>query len=258
MNIYDSAEKINTTFDPAFIPEEQLQTQWSELIQIKKAIHDLYLRKHKKLSILDIGVGTGRILKHLSRIPETWNCINSYTGIDNNHNCLSLARQNINEWNLGHKVSLQHMPAGDIQRLEKKFDIIMTTWFTPGNFYPADFDFAGYDPRKKRLSLKKNPAFTSLWRSARKMLKKNGMVILGSCYHQNEATRKKQEHFYKQCGMTVITDAGDTFTATREGFWSQRFTPGLLKKYLKGAGYSKIKKIDLDEYDFAFQAQLFI
>ncbi len=258
MNIYDSEEKINTTFDPAFIPEEQLQTQWSELIQIKKAIHDLYLRKNKKISILDIGVGTGRILKHLSGIPEIWNCIDSYTGIDNNHHCLSLARQNITEWRLEDKVSLHNMQAKDIGQLGKKFDIIMTTWFTPGNFYPPGFDFAGYNSREERLSLKKNPAFTSLWRSARKILKRNGMVILGSCYHQNDATRIKQENFYNHCGMTVITDEVDTFTATREGFWSQRFTPGLLKKYLKDAGYSKIKKIDLDEYDFAFQAQLFI
>ncbi len=258
MNIYDSEEKISSTFNPAFIPEEQLQTQWSELIQIKKAIVELYQRKNKKLDILDIGVGTGRILKHLSGIPEVWNCIDSYTGIDNNHNCLTIARQNVNEWNLDHKVSLQHMQAGDIQRLEKKFDIIMTTWFTPGNFYPADFDFAGYDPGEKRLSLKKNRAFTSLWKSARKMLKKNGMVILGSCYHQNDATRIKQENFYKQCGMTVITDSGDGFTATREGFWSQRFTLRQLKKYLKDVGFSRIKKINLDEYGFAFQVRLFI
>jgi SAM-dependent methyltransferase len=256
MNIYDSKEKINITFNPGFIPEEQLQTQWSELIQIKKAIWDQYRQKKKPLAILDIGVGTGRIIKHLSGIPEIWNCIRSYTGIDNNENCLAIAQQNVKEWQLN-KVSIIPLQAKDIRTLGKKFDIIMTTWFTPCNFYPENFDFSTYDPALKRLSLKHNPAFTALWTSARKMLKKSGLVILGSCYHQNANTRIKQENFYKQCEMTVITDAKDSFTATKEGFWSQRFTPGQIKKYLQGAGFKKIKKIDLDDYSFAFQVHLF-
>lgn len=256
MNIYDSQEKILTTFDPDFIPEEQLQTQWGELIQIKKAIYYLYQQKKKRLSILDIGVGTGRIIKHLAGIPEIWNCVESYTGIDNNEHCLSIAQQNVKEWKLDNKVLILQLQAKDIRTLGKKFDIIMTTWFTPGNFYPEHFDFSTYDPATKRFSLKNNPAFTALWTNARKMLKKKGMVILGSCYHQNHATRIKQEYFYKRCEMTVITDAKDTFTATKEGFWSQRFTRGQIKKYLKHAGFKKIRMIDLDTYSFAFQVQL--
>lgn len=255
MNIYDSEEKINTTFNPAFIPEEQLQTQWSELIQLKKAIYKLYQHKKKKLSVLDIGVGTGRIIRHLSGIPEIWNCIESYTGIDNNSNCLSLARQNINEWKVADKVSILQLEAKDIKTLEGKFDIIMTTWFTPGNFYPEDFDFSAYDPSNKKLSLTHNPAFTHVWSAARKMLKKKGIVILGSCYHQNRAARIKQENFYKLCGMTLITGAEDSFTATREGFWSQRFTAGQIRRYLTDAGFKKISLIDLDDYSFAFQVQ---
>ena len=256
MNIYDSKEKIKESFSPDLIPEEQLQTQWSELIQIKKAIYNLHHQKKKKLSILDIGVGTGRIIKHLALIPEIWNCIETYTGIDNNDNCLAIAKQNINEWNLADKVSVIRLEAKDILCLQKKYDIIMTTWFTPGNFYPADFDFNSYNPAQKRLSLKTNPAFTRVWSHAGQMLKKNGMIILGSCYYQNDATRIKQENFYRQLGMTVITNEKDLFTATREGFWSQRFTPDQIKKYLENAGFKKIKKINLDNYYFAFQVQL--
>ena len=256
MNVYDSAEKINESFSPDFIPEEQLQTQWSELLQIKKAIYKLYKQKKRKITILDIGVGTGRIMKHLSGITEIWNCIDSYTGIDNNDNCLALAKENINKWNLADKVSVIRLEAKDILSLGKKYDIIMTTWFTPGNFYPADFDFNTYNPSQKRLSLKTNPAFTQVWSHAVQMLKKNGMVILGSCYEQNDATRIKQENFYKQMGMTVITDDKDLFTATREGFWSQRLTLNQIKKYLNNDGFTKMKKINLDNYSFAFQVQL--
>ncbi len=256
MNIYDSTEKINTTFSPDFIPEEQLQTQWSELLEIKKAIHKLYKKKKKKLSILDIGVGTGRIIKHLSSIPETWNCINSYTGIDNNDNCLALAQENIKAWHLEEKVFIIKLEAKEIASLKKKYDIIMTTWFTPGNFYPEGFNFAAYNPLNKRLSLKTNAAFTQVWNAASGMLKKNGMVILGSCYHKNNATRIKQENFYRQCGMTLITNDKDDFTATKEGFWSQRFTIKQIKKYLMHAGYRSIKQVNLDTYSFAFQAHL--
>ena len=119
MNIYDSEEKISSTFSPDFIPEEQLQTQWSELIQIEKAIYKLHKLKKKRISILDIGVGTGKIIKHLSGIPEVWNCIEHYTGIDNNDNCLSLAQQNINEWKLTDKVSIIRLEAKDIGNLKK-------------------------------------------------------------------------------------------------------------------------------------------
>lgn len=256
MNVYDSTEKINESFSPDFIPEEQLQTQWSELLQIKKAIYKFHQQKKKKIAILDIGVGTGRIIKHLSGIKEIWNCIDSYTGIDNNDNCLALAKENINKWNLADKVSVIRLEAKDILSLGKKYDIIMTTWFTPGNFYPANFNFASYNPVANRLSLKTNPAFTMVWSHAAQLLKKNGMAILGSCYKQNDATRVKQETFYKQMGMTVITDDKDLFTATREGFWSQRLTLNQIKKYLNNAGFTKIKKIKLDNYSFAFQVQL--
>jgi SAM-dependent methyltransferase len=256
MNIYDSKEKINASFSPDFIPEEQLQTQWSELLEIKKAIHNLYKKKKKKLAILDIGVGTGRIIKHLSSIPEIWDCIEYYAGIDNNDNCIALARENMAAWQLEQKVSILKLAAKDIDKLQKKYDLIMTTWFTPGNFYPEDFDFAAYNPEKKRLALKTNPAFTQVWAKAYKMLKKRGIVILGSCYYNNNPTRLKQENFYEQLGMTLITNPEESFTATKEGFWSQRFTLSILRRYLKNTGFRSICEIPLDTYQFAFQAHL--
>jgi SAM-dependent methyltransferase len=256
MNIYDSKKKINTSFSPNFIPEEQLQTQWAELLQIKKAIYSLYQLKKKKITILDIGVGTGRIIKHLSLIPEIWSCIENYTGIDNNENCLNIAKKNITDWKLSATVTLINLQANNINTLKSKYDIIMTTWFTPGNFYPTNFNFFSYNPLQQRLSLVENAAFTKVWTTAYKMLNKNGMIILGSCYCQNNATRLKQEKFYTQCKMTIITDEKDSFTATKEGFWSQRLTLPQIKNYFKNVPFKSIKKIDLDVYNFAFQIQL--
>jgi hypothetical protein len=68
---------------------------------------------------------------------------------------LSIAGQNVKDWKLNNKVTLKLLEAKDIRTLDKKFDIIMTTWFTPGNFYPVNFNFSSYDPGDKKVFIKK-------------------------------------------------------------------------------------------------------
>jgi hypothetical protein len=57
-------------------------------------------------------------------------------------------------------------------------------------------------------------------------------------------------------GMNIITDAHDSFTATREGFWSQRFTKEKLYNYLSFASSSRISFTPLDTYDYAMQVRI--
>ena len=57
-------------------------------------------------------------------------------------------------------------------------------------------------------------------------------------------------------GMTVITDAQDTFTATREKIWSQRFTREKLEHYLSFVHPRNIICTPLDTYDFAMQVRI--
>jgi hypothetical protein len=57
-------------------------------------------------------------------------------------------------------------------------------------------------------------------------------------------------------GMHVITSAQDSFCATEERFWSQRFTEEKLYRYLPFVPTEKITFIPLDTYDFAMQVQI--
>jgi hypothetical protein len=80
--------------------------------------------------------------------------------------------------------------------------------------------------------------------------------VIGACYLDNDSTRQKQEESYNKMGMTVITDAQDTFTATKEGFWSQRFTKEKLYNYLHFAAPEKIIITPLDTYNYAMQVRI--
>ena len=88
MGIYDTENSVEKTFDEELIPEVHLQTQWSEFIELKKVIHELSALKGKPISILDIGVGNSRVVKHLCGIKEIWERVKSYHGIDNAEACL--------------------------------------------------------------------------------------------------------------------------------------------------------------------------
>src|SRR5262249_25148652 len=143
--------------------------------------------------------------------------------------------------NIGNKVSVNFLQADEINSLSKRYDLVITTWFTPGNFFPDDFPFEDYTPSRKRLDLSKNEKFEKVFSSAYQSLNENGEIVLGSCYIDNDNTRKKQEAFYRKIGMTIITDEKDEFTATRERFWSQRFTK---QKMLNYFSYVAPEKID--------------
>lgn len=59
-----------------------------------------------------------------------------------------------------------------------------------------------------------------------------GEIVISACYIDNNRTRLKQEDSYRKMGMTIITNEKDSFTATKEKFWSQRFTREKLLNYL--------------------------
>jgi hypothetical protein len=133
---------------------------------------------------------------------------------------------------------------------------VITTWFTAGNFYPDDFDFETYQDSGQRLDLKCNKIFTAIFSNAYHLLHDGGEVLIGACYKDNDDTRKKQEVSYKKMGMTIITDTTDSFTATNERFWSQRFTKEKLISYLPFVKPGKISFTNLDTYEYAMQVRI--
>lgn len=256
MAMYDNENTLKTSFDLNYISEYLIQTQWAEFIELKKAITEIFENKKAPIAILDIGIGNARVAKHLSGIKEIWDKISVYDGTDNAMACVDISNNTIKELGIQAKVNSYFYDATDLDKWKRKYDLIITTWFTPGNFYPDDFPFGAYPGLGKRLDLTTNKKFTRIFKNAYNLLIPGGEIIIGSCYLDNDATRLKQEASYHKMGMTVITDEQDSFTATKEGFWSQRFTKEKLYSYLDFIPKEDFKFIPLDTYDYAMQVRI--
>lgn len=146
------------------------------------------------------------------------------------------------------------LDAQKIDTLEEKYDLIISTWFTVGNFYPEDFVFEGYEPGTYDLS--KNEKFSDIFRQAYDRLNSGGEIVIGSMYIDNDSTRKKQESAYRDFGWEVITDERDSFTATKGGWWSQRFTEEQVYNYLDFVPRENITFVPLDNYDYAMMVRI--
>ena len=151
------------------------------------------------------------------------------------------------------KANVQLLDAVKLKNLKKKYDLIISTWFTAGNFYPFAFDFKKF---KHGYDMSKNDKFTMIFKQAYEMLNPNGEIIIGSMYVDNDETRKKQEDSYKYWGWKVITNEKDCFTATKDGWWSQRFTKQRVFDYLNFIPKEKISFIPLDIYDYAMLVRI--
>jgi len=256
MNMYDNENTVQKSFDDHYLSEDLLQAQWAEFTELKKVISEVYIKKGRQLTLLDIGIGSARIARHLSAIPEMWQMIENYEGTDNAEACIKLAQATAEELHIEDKLKVHLLDAVHLNQLTKKYDLIICTWFTPGNFYPDDFPFNGYNDSYKRLDLSKNEKFTAIFSNAYSLLETNGEIVLGACYIDNDNTRKKQELSYQKMGMQIITNASDSFTATKEQFWSQRFTKEKIKAYLPFVKSENILFTSLDPYDYAMQIRI--
>lgn len=256
MEMYDNKGIFEKSWDKNYLSEELIQAQWAEFVELKKVIAELYQKKTTPLSILDIGIGNARIAKHLSGIPEMWDMVASYVGTDNAEACVLLSRQTAKELKIDDKVTVYLEDAINLDKWKKKYDLIIITWFTAGNFYPNNFNFESYNPSKKRFDLSRNEKFETIFSNLYQLLNTAGEIVIGACYIDNDRTRLKQEHSYNKMGMTIITDAEDSFTATKENFWSQRFTEEKMRHYLSFVEPAKISFTALDTYDYAMQLRI--
>ena len=256
MEMYDDKNTFEKSFKNDDLPEEQIQARWAELIELKKVIHAQSALQQKPISILDLGIGDARVARHLSGIPEIWDMIENYDGLDNAQACVDLSNKNIAALHIDDKAHAYLHDATQLDTWNKKYHLIITTWFTPGNFYPDDFPFDTYKEKNERLDLARNEKFEKVFLNAYQMLYTGGEIVLGSCYIDKDENRKKQESFYERLGMHLITDAGDSFTATKERFWSQRFTREKLENYFHFVLADKIIITPLDTYNFAVQVRI--
>jgi SAM-dependent methyltransferase len=256
MAMYDHENTVKASFDLNYVSEYLLQAQWSEFIELKKTIWEIADRNQRPVSILDIGIGNARIAKHLSGIKDMWNKVTLYDGTDNAMACVDISNEVIRQLGIEDKVTAHFIDATDLDKWEKKYDMVITTWFTAGNFYPDDFPFDSYKDAGKRLDLSANKKFTTIFTNAYNLLNPGGEIVIGACYKDNNATRLKQEESYHKMGMTLITDEKDSFTATKEEFWSQRFTKEKMFSYLPLIPKENFIFTDLDPYEYAWQVRI--
>jgi hypothetical protein len=256
MEMYDNKDVFDKSWNKNYLSEELIQAQWAEFVELKKVISELYQKKKTPLSILDIGIGNARIAKHLSGIPEMWDMVASYDGTDNAEACVLLSRQTAKKLKIDDKVAVYLEDAINLDKWKKKYDLIIITWFTAGNFYPNNFNFESYNPSKKRFDLSRNEKFETIFSNLYQLLHTAGEIVIGACYIDNDRTRLKQEHSYQMMSMTIIPDERDSFTATKEKFWSQRFTEEKILKYLYFVEPEKITFTALDTYDYAMQLRI--
>ncbi len=243
--------KINLNEDK--ISEYSIQAQWAEFIELKKIILEHYKKKKSPLKILDLGCGKCRILKHLVKIKEIWDVVESYEGVDVSPVSIEISNKMIQGLKIEKKASVKLMNAIELKTLNKKYDLIISTGFTAGHFYPFDFDFKNFKPG---YDLSSNDKFTMIFQQAYNLLNSNGEMIIGTVYIDNDSTRKKQEEFYKSLGRTIITNEKDSFIATKSKHWSQRFTKQKIYNYLNFISKMKISFIPLDNYDYAMMVRI--
>ncbi|HEX7906051.1 MAG TPA: hypothetical protein VF487_19395 [Chitinophagaceae bacterium] len=256
MAMYDNENTVKASFDLNYISEHLLQAQWAEFIELKKVIHEIAERMNRPVAILDIGIGNARIAKHLSGIKDIWDKVAFYDGTDNTIACVDISNDVIGQLGIEDKVAAFFLDAKDLDKWNKKYDMVITTWFTAGNFYPENFPFENYKDSGQRLDLTTNKKFTAIFTNAFNLLNPGGEIVIGACYKDNDTTRLKQEESYRKMGMTVITDEKDSFTATRDQFWSQRFTKEKIFNYLPLIPKENFIFTSLDTYEYAMQVRI--
>lgn len=80
--------------------------------------------------------------------------------------------------------------------------------------------------------------------------------MIGSIYIDNDSTRIKQEDAYRNFGREIITNEKDSFTATKDGWRSQRYTKEQIYNYLDFIQRENITFIPLDDYNYAMMVRI--
>jgi len=254
-----NSEEVERTLNDNFLTDDLRNARKKELELLQKELFDLHDFFKTPLKVFDIGIGDGYVPINFGK--ELLANIETYIGIDNSARELEHCNKNISKVELSSKIKTFEFDATNLndqsfrQKLPLPFHAILCTYFTPGNFRPDEIkleeDKFGHIKPYLAETLNPNKKFQKVFSEAYKLLCKNGKLFLGSTYIESSTTRLKQEEFYKKCGMNIITTEKDQFTATREGFWSERFTEEKIYSYLSWVPRENIKFISLDKENFA-------
>lgn len=113
------------------------------------------------------------------------------------------------------------------------YDLVYCLYFTPGNFRDVSDDLALYTD----AYLDRNPVFMRIMSTFYRALKTGGRMFL-TVYRDVPEAEAAQRDFYQKTGQHMRTPRGSRFVATRESFWSVRFTRRSMLSNLAGSGIS--------------------
>lgn len=119
----------------------------------------------------------------------------------------------------------------DAQVEERFYDLVVCLYFTPGNLRDVSEDLALYDDEY----LDHNPVFTAIVARFWRALRAGGRMLL--CVYRDCAQAEAVQYaLYERSGQHVVSERGQRFVATREGFWSARWTRASMLSNLDDAG----------------------
>jgi len=175
--MYADPTHAEETFDENNLSEYLLQAQWSEFVELKRAITEVHQKTKRPLYVLDIGIGNARVPKHLSGIDEIWRMIQQYDGIDVAQNCVDISKNLACTLHIDDKVSVKLLDATNLNQLGGSYDLIISTWFTAGNFFPFQFDFETF---KSGYDMSRNEKFEAIFQQAYSKLNTGGEIMIPS------------------------------------------------------------------------------
>lgn len=214
---YES-ESVQKTLDNSYVPKLILEARQLQDQIIKERFHG------KPIAIADIGCGDGYHGEIFA--PD---CL-LYHGFEISSEMALKTRKRWESNGLKNARVFQ----GDAARAvipPQTYDVAWSLYFTSGNFRDEFDDVNQYDDNY----LNQNPAFIRIIRNFYNALKPNGKLFL-TVYKDKPETEDAQRTFYLKTGQTIITDPGSRFVATKENFWSVRWTQESMLSNLAACG----------------------
>lgn len=178
----------------------------------------------KALRIADLGCGDAY---HASMLAPGYTL---YHGFELAPAMAAMARARIEREGLD-KATLFEGDVAQMPLPETSYDLVICMYFTPGNFRDVADDLSLYTDEY----LDHNPVFTRIMRRFFDLLSEDGAMFL-TVYKDNAEAEAAQHDLYRNSSQHVVTPPGSRFVATREGFWSARWTRRSMRSNLADAG----------------------
>ena len=187
-------------------------------IDFMNSEHDYLRNSISRGRLLELGAGSGRILKAVHDI------VDSAVGVDKSKTQISALKRNVPHGNIG----VVHADMRDLPFKEGYFGYATLMFSTLRNFHDED--------KVKILS------------EARRILKKGGKLFV-SVYAENAFDYQRE--FYTGLGFDVRNEGSLTIVSGENGgFVSERFTREKLEQLARSAGFSEVRITPLTEWTY--------